>query len=328
MTSINRRTFVLAAGAAATLGVPSRPAIAQNSWPSPTKMIVPYVAGGAIDVVARRVIVPLARELKTNVIVENRPGGATLVAVRSMVNTPKDGSHILHISNALAMLHALGAVDIFKELTPVTITSESPQALVVSGKSPYRNLQDFIKAAQANPGKLNFGHGGVGSPTHLMLETLKAAVPGGLDVLAVPYKSAGAMTVPIMSGELDATFLLPALAMGLIKKGDLRAIAVSSAKRATSLPEVGTIAEQGAPKFSYVSWSGYAVVAGTPAPIVEQLFQALQRTYKDPELRQYMESVGSETEFSTSPDEFAQLIRKVIVEQAALAKRLGITSLN
>lgn len=328
MTDLTRRKLMLATGVVAATGTStwSPLAQAQNQWPASTRVVVPFPAGGGVDIVIRKINESLSKVLGTNMVVDNRPGAQGVIAVNNIKQAAPDGSTLLYVSSGFLTLQALGGnIDLFKDMTMVTKTTSSPHALVVSAKSPFRNFRELVAAAQAKPGKLTYASGGIGTSVHLMFETLKASIPGGFDVLHVPFKASGAAPMAIMAGDVDFTFLLGAVAAPFIaKEGGLRAIGQTGTKRMSMLANIPTIAEQGVPGYSNAPWGGIALPPGASPELVARLFRALKTTYELPEILQFTDSTGASIGLNSSPAEMVAEVRAELPAMLALIKKLGL----
>lgn len=326
MTQPNRRTLLAAGGAFTALALlPLRARPQPSAWPATTRFIVPFSPGGAVDTMVRRLAELLAPQLGTVAVVENRAGASGLLAAKAVAKSPADGSTILYLHSGMVTLQAVsGRLDILGEFRPVTKITAGPHLLVVRGDSPYKTQAELISAIQSQPGKLNFGSGGVGSPPHLGFETMAERVPGGLKAAHIPYKSAPEAVVGLIGGDIDFTLALPGLAGEHLRSGKLRALSTTGAARLSFLPKLPTVAEAGIPGYLFDAWGGFAVPARTPDAVVARLHEATASAVAAPEFAELMARTGAVADLSPSPAAFAEQLRAAIPAEKALVMRLGI----
>jgi tripartite-type tricarboxylate transporter receptor subunit TctC len=285
----------------------------------PIKLIIPFAAGGAVDVLARVLAAKLGEGLGQTVIVESRPGAGGNIATDAVAKSPPDGYTILQTTNGFAITPALYRKLPFSpsDFAPVTQLVSSMLVLVASPKFDVRSFADFVARAKAKPGALNYGSSGVGNPLHLTMEMFKHAA--GVDIVAIPYKSDGEINNALMSGDVQAAVVPLATARTLIEAGKIRGLAVTGAKRAEVAPEIPTVAESGVPGFASSSWQGFFVAAKTPHEVVVKIQQETAKVLHLPDVAERLRSfayepVGSTTEeFSTffqgEIDKFAKVIK-------------------
>ena len=307
--------------------VPTLASAADEQWPSrPITMVVPYPAGGGPDLITRQLCSVLSPLLRTNIIVTNKPGASGMLGLLEVGQSVPNGYTATYFTSAQLSVQASSTAqnfDITKAIQPITQFTTNSYVLVVARNSPYQRLEQLLAAIQKSAGALNYGSAGVGSPNHLAMEYLRALVPG-LDALHVPYKGAVEVITALRSSQIDFSFALIAAALPHISSGDLRALAVTSTKRLDVLPDVRTFDEAGVKNYSYGSWGGLGMRAGTPRPIVDRFFAAVQLAVRDPQYQSYSKSVGTGLESSVSPDAFAEMVRLAIVEEVKIAKRLKL----
>lgn len=286
----------------------------------PLKIIVPFTAGGGTDLLARGLADGMAAELGQPVVVENRPGGNTLIATEFVVRAPADGYTLLIQTNNLTVnpsLYKKLNFDTVRDLTPVSLVAGNPHVLVVPVTSRVNTFADFMAQAKAKPGAINFASAGSGTVNHLAGEYLKLL--SKIDIQHVPYKGSGSVMPDLLAGHVESMFgFLPSV-LPMIKDGRLRAIAVTSPQRTTALPNVPTIAESGFPGYEFASWFGILAPAGTPAAVVERLNQSIIKGLKNPAISKRL----SEFEmYASSPEAFTQFIKTDMVK----AKKIILTS--
>lgn len=315
----------LVAGTLVTLAALAQPAWA-DTWPSrPIRLIVPFAPGGATDAVARLLAEQLPQRLGQTVVVENKPGAATIIGVDLVAKAPPDGYTILLAGvGSFGVLPALRKdlpFNIEKDLTPIALVTYSPTVLVTASTKPYKTLADLVKAAKARPGDIRYATYGTGSANHLAGEMLARAV--GADFEAIPYKGAADAKVALLRGDVDLSFETLGSVGGELKSGRLRALALGGAQRSSLLPDLPSLSEFGYGQAATQPFYGLAVPAATPAAIQARLtkevleIMATQET-KDKALSVYLEAVA------IGPAEMAAIIKrdhatfKQIVQQLKL----------
>ena len=307
-------TFVMAA-----LG--PAPASAQSYPTKPIRVIVPFAAGGAVDVLARLVSAKMSESVGQPVIIENRAGAAGNVAADAVAKSPPDGYTILQNTNGQAIspsLYKSLPFDAVKDFTPVTQLVASQLLLVATPSLPAKSVQELIALAKAQPGKLNYASAGVGSGIHL--GTVLFAETAGIDLTHIPYKGSGPALTDLLGGHVQIYFSSLPPAVGLVKEGKLHALGVTGLKRSASFPDVPTVAEQGLPGFEAVLHYGIVAPAGTPRAIVDKLNAALCTALDDPKVRGHIATEGAEP-LSMSPDEYAADIDREETRWSALVRK-------
>ena len=254
-------------------------AAAAQTYPTrPIKFIVPYPPGGGTDVVARILTEPLTAELGQTIVIDNRGGAAGNVGTDIAAKAPADGYTILFTLSSHTInpkLYDKLPFDVERDFVPISMAALIPQILVVHPSVPANNVQELIALAKANPGKLNYASVGTGSPGHIAGELFKLKT--GVDIVHVPYKGGGPAVTDTIGGQVQMLFVSMPAAWQLVKAGKLKAIAVTSAKRSQTAPDVPTIAESGVPDFVVDSWYGALAPAKTPPAIVARLNAALRQ---------------------------------------------------
>lgn len=326
MTQAHRRTLLAAGGAFAALALlPSHARSQPGPWPATTRFVVPFSAGGAVDMMVRKLADLMAPALGTTAVVENRPGASGLLAAKAVAKSAADGSTILYLHSGMVTVQAVsGRLDILGELRPVIKITAGPHLLVVRGDSPYKTQADLVAAIQAQPGRINFGSGGLGSPPHLGFELMAERVPGGLKVAHIPYRSAPEAVVGLIGGDIDFTLTLPGLAAEHLRSGRLRALSTTGVSRLAFLPRLPTAAEAGLPGYVYDAWGGFAVPARTPDAVVTRLHAATAAAVASQEFTELASRIGAVADLSASPAAFVEQLRAAIPAEKALVTRLGI----
>jgi tripartite-type tricarboxylate transporter receptor subunit TctC len=298
---------------------------AQTSWPQqPVKIIVPFSPGGTVDFSARQLGQKLTEQLGKPFIVENKLGASGTIGVATVAKAAPDGYTLLANDTSYAMLPSLFKTlpwDHASDIVPVTTILTTPVVLVVPAGSPYKSAQELIAAAKRNPGKLNFGSGGVGSSTHLNAEMFRKEA--GIDIAHIPYKGAGDAMTGIIASQVDLLITASPTAMGQIKGGKIRALAVTGAARSAAFPDVPTFAEVGLPGYTVTGWFGLAVPKGTPKEVIAKIHAETVKALADPGLRERILAQGAEPG-GIAPDAFARFIREETTRWGALAKDAGV----
>jgi len=298
-------------------------AFAQTYPVKPIRLIVPYPPGGGTDFVARVVALKLPEEIGANVVVDNRAGAAGLVGTELAARAPADGYTLLLVDSSLPInvsYYQNAKYDAVKDFDPITDVADTPYLLVVQ-PGAYQSVRDVINAAKAQPGKINFGSGGNGSGSHLTGEFFQ--MRAGVKLTHVPYKGVGLALTDVIGGQIQTTFTSAPPAMALIKSGRIKALAVATEKRISSLPEVPTFGEQGVKDVVVVNWYGIASIGGTPRPVLDKLHAALLRVIAMPDVKERFAS-GALEPAPMSQAAFRKLIAEELTRWAAVIKTAGI----
>ena len=320
---IDRKTFLVAALACGAL-FPSH--ASAQVWPAkPVTLLVSYAAGGNNDVRARQLGVLVGKTLGQTVIVDNKPGASGNIGHDFVARAPADG-YTLGIG-AMGPLAVNPAVfpkmpfDPLKDFAPIVLIERAPLVLVTRVEKPFRSLKDVLAAAKAKPDALTIGNAGTAGAHHLSAELLKQAA--GVSLLSVPYKGGGPASSALLSGEIDLMFEQTYAALPSIQAGKTRALAVTSARRLPSLPDVPTMAELGYPAVTVSNWLGLIAPKGTPPAVVKKLNEAFNAALTAPDMREAITGPGNEVGGGT-PEAFAALIAAENKRWAALVKSAGI----
>jgi tripartite-type tricarboxylate transporter receptor subunit TctC len=312
---------------AAAIFVATGAALAQ-SWPQrPVKVLVPFAAGGNIDVMGRLAASRLSEAFGQQFVVENRVGGNGIIATEAVARAPADGNTLLWASTSvIAIFPAITKVgyDPVKDLAPVSLFSVAPQVLIVNPKLPAQNVPEFIAYVKAQKDKLAYaGGGGPGSASNLLMSLfLKRA---GLDMTNVSYRGTAPALTDLIAGHIPTMFVPISEALPQARAGLIRMLAVSSGTRSREAPEVATIAEQGFPGFDMASWTGMMAPTGTPKEIIDRMAGEFARALKDPQFVAHIESAGAEPAADASPAAFATFIAKEIPLWGEAVKIAGVT---
>jgi tripartite-type tricarboxylate transporter receptor subunit TctC len=296
-----------------------------QSYPHrPLRLIVPFAAGGAVDVLARLIAGKLSDQLGQTIVVENKPGAGGTLAADLVAKSAPDGYTILQNTNGAAIAPALYNSLPFdaNDLVPVTQLVASNLILVASPKSGIMSVKELIARGRAEPGKLNYGSSGVGNPLHLTMEMIKHAT--GMDIVAVPFRGDAQINAALIAGEVEVAVVPLATAVPLINEGRLRALGLTGGKRSPTVPDVPTIAEAGVPGFASTSWQGWFIPAGTPPPIVERIQREVASALTMPDVRARLAAMAYEGIGST-PAEFAAFYKAEIAKFAKVIADAKIT---
>ena len=301
------------------------PAAFAHSYPSkPLRLIVPFSAGGSSDVLARGVAKQLGEQVGEPVVVENRAGAGGMIALEFVAKAPADGYTLLFGTigtNGIGpALYKNLAFDPVKDLAPVSSLHTLPNVVLVNANLPAKTMAELIALAKSRPGQITFASAGSGSASHLSGVLLKSAT--GIDILHVPYKGGGTAMPDVLSGQVSMMIETVTSALSAIRSGKARALAVTTAERWPSLPEVPTMIEAGVPGFVITSWTGLFVPAATPAPIVGRLNSELVRAARDPGYVKAMTALGVEA-ISSTPQEFGAFIESEVAKWGRAIKESG-----
>lgn len=289
------RTAVAALLAASTLTLCAQ-AAAQGDWPSrPVKIIVPYAAGGAVDVVTRKMAQKLGEQTGQSFIVENKPGASSTIGSTQVARSEPDGYTLVSNDTSYALLpHIFKKLpfDQAIDLLPVSAFVFAPMTMVVSASSPYKTLSELLAFAKANPGRVTYGSGGAGTLPHFSAEALGLATH--VKLLHVPFKGAAEASQAVLSNTIDMQFASPSGVLGNVKGGKLRLLGISGERRAPLLPDVPTFAESGVKDFSVINWTGLWAPKGTPPEVLQRLQKEIAIAMRSDDMKAFAESVAAE----------------------------------
>jgi tripartite-type tricarboxylate transporter receptor subunit TctC len=296
-----------------------------QAWPNrPIRMVVPFPAGGGTDLIGREVTQRITEATKWSFIIDNKPGSGGNIGIDNIAKSPADGYNlVLGQTSNLAInltLYSKLPYDPVKDLTPISMVASAPLALVVSANSPYRTFGEFIAAAKAKPGALNFATSGNGTVAHLAMEMFQREA--GVKLMHVPYKGAAQGINDVMSERVEVYVSSIPTLIGHIKNGKMRALAVTSLKRVDDLPQTPTIAESGYKDFEAVTWFGVLGPANLPKDITARLNGEINKALQTPALQKQLNDQGADVAGST-PDAFAKLIRDDIARWGKVVKESG-----
>lgn len=315
-----RRTFLLGAAAAAALPAVAR---AQAAWPAkPLRLVVPFTPGGTTDFVTRLVGTELARQLGQPVVVENRPGGGTVIGVDAVAKSAADGHSFVTVANSFTVNHTLLKklpYDTLRDLRPVALMGMSEHVLATHPGSGLRQLADIAKA---RPGSLSYASFGQGTSAHLAGEMLKAAM--GVDIVHVPYKGQAPALADLLGGQVSLMFGNWPEFRSHVQSGKLVALGMATARRSVYAPSIPTLAEQGV-KLESNSWNGLLAPAATPDAVVQRMNAEVNKALAAPAVVEAFQK-GGIASLSASPAQFADFIRAEIARYAEVIRRANITA--
>jgi tripartite-type tricarboxylate transporter receptor subunit TctC len=300
-------------------------AASAQAYPSrPIRFVVPYPAGGPLDTVARLTAQKVSEAVKQPVIVDNKPGAGGNIGADIVAKSSADGYTLLMGAVATHAinpgLYAKIPYDPVRDFAPVTQLASTPNVLIVNPAIPAANVREFIAYAKAHPGRLNFGSGSNGSAGHLAGELFKTMA--GVDMAHVPYKGSAPAMQDLVGGQIQAMFDNLASALGPMRAGKVKGLAVTTAQRSALAPDLPTIAESGLPGFDISTWFGVFAPAGTPRDVVERLHAEFIRALAAPDVREKMVNLGAEP-VGNRPEAFAAYIQAEAEKYARVIKASG-----
>jgi tripartite-type tricarboxylate transporter receptor subunit TctC len=319
---INGRLTGLGLAAAATFFATG--AFAQAFPSKPIKVVVPYSAGGVVDVIARAVGEQHARNTGQAVVVENRVGAASNIGTEAVAKSPADGYTLVLASPAHTVnisLYPKLAWHPIKSFAPVVMVGVIPNVIAIHPSVPASTIGELIAYAKSKPGQLNFGSAGAGSSVHLAGEMLKQAA--GIFMLHIPYRGQPEAATALVSGDVQVMPLTMVLSKPRIESGQLRGLAVTTPKRSAAMPNLPTLAESGYPGFDVSTWFAYLAPAGTPADIVAKLNADITAAIRHPEVTKRLQNVGAELNPGT-PQDLQRFLEVDIERWAKVIKQAGI----
>jgi tripartite-type tricarboxylate transporter receptor subunit TctC len=301
-------------------------AAAQPAYPNrPIQIIVPLAAASAVDNAARIVAQRMSENIGQSIVIENQPGAAGLIGTDRVAKAVPDG-YVLggfndSIMTMLPNLYTTMSWDILRDFEPISLVATVEWGLVVNNDAPYKSVADLIAAAKANPGKINYGSGGNGSPQHVAMEVF--ASTAGIKLTHVPYRGATQAALDVASGQVSVAFQGLATVTSLVRAGKLRLLAVTTRNRLPQFPDVPTVSESGLPGFEFNSWFALMAPAHTPKPIIARLSMEVQKALADPEVRAKLDAQGL-TVRGSSPEELGSATRAQLAKYAKVMKEANI----
>ncbi|MEA3153515.1 MAG: hypothetical protein QOK44_1104 [Betaproteobacteria bacterium] len=313
--------------AAAVLVAASAAAHAQSAAPYPVRpirIVVPQSAGASTDLTARLIGQKLNVVFGQPVIVDNRPGAGSIIGTDLVAKATPDGFTLLVVASSITLnptLHKNLPFDPVRDLAPITQLSSFPNMLDVHPAVPVKTVKDLIALAKAKPRGINYGSSGTGTGTHLSAELFKYMT--GVDMVHVPYKGGGPAVQALLGGQVQLNFATIVSVLPHVRGGKLRAVAVTTAKRSPSAPDVPTIAESGVPGYDHGPWNGFLAPAKTPRTVIARLNEEVARILHTPETRAVFTNEGAEP-VGNKPEEFGAIIRDETAKWAKVIRAAGI----
>jgi tripartite-type tricarboxylate transporter receptor subunit TctC len=298
---------------------------ARGAYPvRPVRIIVPFPAGGAQDMITRKVAQSLAPRLGPTIIVDNRPGAAGALGVQIAAKAANDGYTLVLVTASMVTPELLGApTNIRRDFEPITQWSDTPSVLVVRAASPYKSIEDLLKDLRARPGKLSFGSAGSGTAGHLAVGLL-ASLSGGFTATHVPYRGGNETMPPLINGEIDFGIAVVPVTLSHISNGRLRALAVTLGERFPELPGVPTFQEAGVKGYRFTTWGGIAAPRGVDPKIVARLHREVTTILADAQVKADFISLGSVAVSSATPAAFRAIIEQDFVRLRKLATEIDL----
>lgn len=291
----------------------------------PVRIVVPFSVGGGTDITGRMLAEELGKKFGNSFFVENRDGAAGVIGVQAVAKSPPDGYTLLIAGNSLFTSHKTLypnlQYDPSRDFVPIASVASGSHILVVKPGSPYRNVADLIRAAQANPGKITYGSGGKGSTVHLAAEMFQ--LMSNTKLMHVPYRGTSLAVTGLLAGDTDLMFDTTASSIPRLKSGQLRALGLTSLKRDAQIPDVPTVAEQGLPKYEVLFWLGLYAPKGTPAAVVDKIEDAVKDILQQENFNKRLAEQGMSAFFESSPD-LARRITRETAQWAGVIQKSGV----
>jgi tripartite-type tricarboxylate transporter receptor subunit TctC len=322
-----RKTIALAVGLAALAC--AAPAAAAEYPTKPITFVIGFAPGGPSDVMARILTKKMEPILKQPFVIENRPGAGGNIAGAAVARAAPDGHTVLLATGSILAInphiYKKTGYEPEKDFAPVSVVGRQTNVLYVHPSLPAKSLDEFIAYAKANPGKLSFGSGGIGTPAHLAGELLKTEAK--IAMTHVPFRGTGPTLQNVIGGHLPAAFNPPSPLIPHIQSGAIRPLAITSLKRTAALPDVSTIAERGFPGFEADTWHALVAPAGTPQEAIAALHRALTATLQDAEVKKLFADQGVEI-IGNTPEEFRAYLKAEIPKWAKIVKAAGVKTVD
>jgi len=312
--------------AALSLSLASVVAASAEAYPTRSiKIILPTPAGGPVDVIARLIGNYLASSLGQAVVIDNRPGAGNTIGSKEAAQAEPDGYTLLYSSASGLVLAPIlqrnAGYDPLASYDPIVLVAQSSNMLVVHPSLPVNSVQELVAYAKATPGKVNFSSGGIGVLPHLIGEWFKSAA--SIDIIHVPYRGGGPSINDLLAGQVQMTFEGTSVLLPLIRSGKLRALATTSAKRISELPDLPTMAESGFPGFVSTSWTGLLAPVRTPRVVIDRLNAQINEGLDSPQLRSALATLSNQP-LGGTPQDFTELMKSENGKWAPIVKALGL----
>jgi tripartite-type tricarboxylate transporter receptor subunit TctC len=300
-------------------------AFAQQNFPTkPVRLLIPYAAGGAVDILGRTLGDELSKRWGQPVIIENRTGAGGTIASQVVAKSDPDGYTLVIVASGHSInpyLYQKLPYDTFKDFTPISLLGSSPNMMIVAAASPFKKVADVIAAARAKPGSLSYGQSGTGTSTHLAGELFKYMAK--VDISTVSYKGGAPIINDLLGGHLPLSFNNIPESISQIKSGNLRALGVTTATRSAVLPDVPTIAESGVPGYDTAVWWGLLGPGGMPVDLAAKISKDCSAALNSPAVKQRLDNLGAAV-IGTTPTEFDKYIRAEYQKWGPIIKAAGI----
>jgi tripartite-type tricarboxylate transporter receptor subunit TctC len=300
-------------------------AVKAETYPArPVKLIVPWSPGGGADIFARLIADKLSQSMGQPFVVENRPGAAGNIGTSFVAKSAPDGYTIVLATITLAtnpaLYHDLD-FDAVRDFVPITLVAGVPHLLVVNPRVPAETVKELTALAKREPGKLTYASAGIGSPFHIAAESFKQIA--GVDILHVPYKGGAPAVTDVVSGQVDMAFANLVAVLPFVNGGQLRALAVTTAKRSRAAPEILTMQEAGLPDYDFTSWFGILAPARTPPELIERLYREIVNTLNSSEIQKQLSEQGADL-IAGTPHEFAEFLNSETAKWGRVIRSAGI----
>lgn len=325
LSRIRPITRTLAALATTCLAFGAAPAALAQAYPNKAvKILVGFAPGGAMDIVARTVGQKMSAGLGQPVVVDNKPGAASNIAIRQLIDSPPDGYTVMLVANGLTanpFLYTQQPFDPNTDVVPITLVARLPVVIAANASSDLTTLRKMIDASKAKPGSVNYGSPGSGSTPHLAIELF--ARSAGIQLTHIPYKGGSPAIADVLGGQLPLVAVNAVEVLPHVKAGKLRVLAALSAERVATLPDAPTIAESGFPGFEASVWHAFIAPKGTPPAVVERLRAEIHKALADPEVKERLAGLGAVVA-PTTPQELGALVRAEHERYGKLIREAGI----
>jgi len=302
--------------------------VAQGAFPErPVRVVVPFAAGGGVDVIARMVGEKLGRDWGQSVVVDNKPGAGTLIAAQSVATSPADGYVLLAATadtlSVTATLQSQPIVQPHETLAPITQIVRTPLFITVREDSPYKTLDDFVRAARQNPATMGYATAGIGTIHHMAMELFN--IQAGIETVHIAYRGSAPAMASLLSGVVPVGMIDSPVVLPQLRAGKVRVLAVSTSTRTQTAPDVPTIAELGYAGFAAESWMGFAAPRNTPAAVMDTLFASITSAIHHPEVAQRLRDMGLEPTTSESAAQFARFAEEQRLRWAEVIRAKNIS---
>jgi tripartite-type tricarboxylate transporter receptor subunit TctC len=297
-----------------------------QSWPAkPLRYIVPFPPGAFNDTLGRTISAELSKTLGQPMVVDNRPGGNSVIGTELAAKSPPDGYTLFGAALPFSAIQSLHKVsfDVTKDFAPITLAGFSANMLVANPSFPVNNVKELIAYAKANPGKVNYGSSGNGTSVHLAMELLKSMTKTYM--LHIPYKGSAPVVTDLIAGQIDVMFDNTPNVIGHVRAGKMKALAVTTTQRSPLAPDVPTVAEAGVPGYDQTAWFGVLAPAGTPRDIIGRLNAEIVKVLNSAEVKERFAKQGVEVRTST-PEQFATFLRSEVDRWGKVIREAGIKS--